>query len=353
MCTRERERVVAQLAQRASARHRVAHRHGIRAAEGQIARHGDCACAQSACGAAAAYLQGARIYHCGRVAVGAGQYQSACAHLGQVSPCDGPCPRHAAASSGVERAAAHQGQATVGAGGCGEHGVEIQGGVVYHQLVGGAAGGRCAQVGIAADGQTACVHIGGTGIGVGTTQGQGTCAFLLDDARARNDVGNAHRVGTLEHQGGVVDDVATAQVTRGARIAHLQGTRANGGGASVGTAARQHQGALACFAEAARTVEQASHRLGVACGYVHSQCAAHGQSCTRCTFKAAQSGVAAHHQRTVLKVQVAQRHRVLVSDAVYQDSTRRRTRAAPCHTVVKTDVCATHTARHQHGTDVV
>ncbi len=98
----------------------------------------------------------------------------------------------------------------MGAGGRGEHGVEIQGRVVHHQLCGLRAGGGCAQVGIAADGQAACIHIGSAGVGVGGAECQSPCTFLFDHARARNHIGNANGVAALEHQGGVVDDVAAA-----------------------------------------------------------------------------------------------------------------------------------------------
>ena len=97
-------------------------------------------------------MQGACAHGGGGVGVGAAELQGACAYFGQVGAGDGACPRHAAVRGGVEGAAAHQGQATVGAGGRGEHGVEIQGGVVHHQLCGLRAGGGCAQVVIAADG---------------------------------------------------------------------------------------------------------------------------------------------------------------------------------------------------------
>ncbi len=207
---REREGVATELAQCARARDGVAHALSARVAERQgcVVHHRTCA--KAARGAAAANLQGACVHGGGGIGVGPRQDQGAIADLGQVAAADGARPRHAAACGGVECRGTHQAQAAVGAGGCGEDWVEIQSGVVHHQLRGLLTGGRCAQVAIAADGQAAGVYIGGAGVGVGSAERQSARPLLLDHTAARNHVGYTDGIAALEHQGGVVDDVAAA-----------------------------------------------------------------------------------------------------------------------------------------------
>ncbi len=128
----------------------------------------------------------------------------------------------------------------------GEAGRELQGATVQADVVCIQARGHSAQVTVGADGQGAGVDLCATCIAVGCAQGQGARAFLFDDARARNDVSDGHRIGLLEAQHAVVDDVACSQSPHSGAVAHHQsagGVKAGATGVGVGGGEGQHASA--------------------------------------------------------------------------------------------------------------
>ena len=125
-------------------------------------------------------MQEACVHIGGAVGVGACEGELTGTEFGQPIAGDGACPSDGAASGGVHTAVARQSEATRSARCTGEGGIEIQAGVVHHQLRGLCGGGGSAQVGIAADGQAARVDLCGAGVGIVATERECAAALLLE-----------------------------------------------------------------------------------------------------------------------------------------------------------------------------
>ena len=178
-----------------------------------------------------AALQDAGVHRrSARVAVDAGQHERAGAVLG--------------------KAAAARHGAGIGAGACL---VEDHRGVVQDIAL------KAGAVAL----QDAGRHRRAAAVAVGARQDQhaGTC--LGDRARAADRVDGRERVASIEHQAGMVDDVAAAQGAGRAAVADLQNAVCDDGAAAVKVVAGERQAAGALLDQAAAADDHAGQR-GVA-----------------------------------------------------------------------------------------
>ena len=135
--------------------------------------------------------------------------------------------------------------------------VEHQMAVVDHIPADRARGAAIAQL------QRAAADRGAAGIGVGAGKNGGAGALLHQIARATDRARQRHRVGAVDHQRAIVDDIANDRA-RGAAIAQLQRAAGDGGAAGVAVAGGEDGGASACLHHAARAADLPAkgHRVG-------------------------------------------------------------------------------------------